>query len=258
VVFAILVHYGRITVEVHQLRRLRAENAVLTARTQEYEQNAARLEAKMKTLQGMVKKLGVMAGLDGTLPDSSLGGVGGVSSQDSVPPLSSRTLSLSAMDTDLTELTAKSQKLDRFFTDQKVLLSSTPSIWPVHGYLSAGFGNRVDPFTGEKDFHGGIDISTPIGAKIVAPADGVVVAAEPNGGYGNHVVIDHKYGVVTRYGHLERFNVQPGQKVKRGDIIGYVGSTGRSTGPHLHYEVWVHDQAQNPILYILDEYRSFG
>jgi hypothetical protein len=147
VVMGILVHYGRITVEVHQLRRLRAENAVLTAKTQEYEQNAAKLEAKMRTLQGMVKKLGVMAGLDGTLPDSTVGGVGGVSSSDSIPPL--QTINLSLMDNDLTELTAKSQKLDRFFTDQKVLLSSTPSIWPVHGYLSAGFGNRVDPFTGE-------------------------------------------------------------------------------------------------------------
>jgi murein DD-endopeptidase MepM/ murein hydrolase activator NlpD len=257
-VLGVLVHYGRISVEVHQLRRLRAENAVLSARTHEYEQNAARLEAKMQTLQGMVKKLGVMAGLDPSLPDAGLGGVGGVSSMESVAPLSGRGLSLSTMDKNLSDLTARSEKLDRFFSDQKVLLSSTPSIWPVHGYLSASFGNRVDPFTGEKDFHSGIDISTPIGAKVTAPADGVVVSCEPNGGYGNHIIIDHKYGVVTRYGHLDRFNVRAGQRVKRGDTIGFVGNTGRSTGPHLHYEVWVRDQAQNPILFILDEYRSFG
>lgn len=257
-VLGVLVHYGRISAEVHELRRLREENVVLTARTREYEQNASRLESKLQILQGMVKKLGVMAGLDSTLPDAALGGVGGVSSQESLPPLTERAIPLRSMDKNLSELTVRSEKLERFFSDQKVLLSSTPSIWPVRGYLSAGFGNRIDPFTGEKDFHGGIDISTPIGAKVQAPADGVVVACEPRGGYGNAIIIDHKYGMVTRYGHLDRFNVHPGQRVKRGDVIGYVGTTGRATGPHLHYEVWVHEQAQNPILYILDEYRSFG
>jgi murein DD-endopeptidase MepM/ murein hydrolase activator NlpD len=256
-VAGILIHYGTITVEVHQLRKLRAENAVLTARTLEYEQNAARLQAKMQVLQNMVKKLGVMAGLEQSLPPENVG-VGGVSSTDSVSPSAERGVSLSRMDQNLSDLTERSEKLEQFYSDQKVLLSSTPSIWPVRGYLSTSFGNRIDPFTNEKDFHPGIDISTPMGAKITAPADGVVITCEPRGGYGNAIVIDHKYGVVTRYAHLDRFAVHPGQKVKRGDLIGFVGTTGRSTGPHLHYEVWVHDQAQNPILFILDEYRSFG
>ena len=128
----------------------------------------------------------------------------------------------------------------------------------MRGYLSAAFGNRIDPFTGQRDFHPGLDISTPIGTRIQSPADGVVVSAAAKGAYGNAVVIDHGYGIVTRYGHLSGFNVKPGQRVRRGDIIGFVGSTGRSTGPHLHYEVWVRDQAQNPIQFILDEYRSFG
>jgi murein DD-endopeptidase MepM/ murein hydrolase activator NlpD len=128
----------------------------------------------------------------------------------------------------------------------------------VRGYLSAGFGNRVDPFTGQYDFHPGLDISTPIGTKVEAPADGVVVSCGDKGGYGNAIVIDHKYGIVTRYAHLSGFNVKPGQRVKRGDVIGFVGNSGKSTAPHLHYEVWVNDQAQNPIHYILDEYRSFG
>jgi murein DD-endopeptidase MepM/ murein hydrolase activator NlpD len=256
-VVGILIHYGTITVEVHQLRKLRAENAVLTARTLEYEQNAARLQAKMQVLQGMVKKLGVMAGLDQSLPPENVG-VGGVTSMDSVAPSAEKGLSLTSMDRNISDLTEKSQKLEQFYSDQKLLLSSTPSIWPVRGYLSTGFGNRIDPFTNEKDFHPGIDISTPMGAKVVAPADGVVISCEPRGGYGNAIIIDHKYGVVTRYAHLDHFNVRAGQRVKRGDLIGFVGTTGRSTGPHLHYEVWVHDQAQNPILFILDEYRSFG
>jgi murein DD-endopeptidase MepM/ murein hydrolase activator NlpD len=108
------------------------------------------------------------------------------------------------------------------------------------------------------DFHAGIDISTPRGTPVHAPADGVVVSCAVRGGYGNAIVLDHGYGTVTRYGHLDRFGVQPGQRVRRGDVIGFVGSTGKSTAPHLHYEVWVNDQAQNPIHYILDEYRTFG
>jgi len=139
-----------------------------------------------------------------------------------------------------------------------MLLASTPSVWPVRGYLSASFGNRTDPFTGQWDFHPGIDISTPSGTRITAPADGVVVSAGVKGAYGNAMVIDHGHGIVTRYGHMQAFNVKPGQRVRRGDVIGFVGNTGRSTGYHLHYEVWVRDQVQNPIHFILDEYRSFG
>jgi murein DD-endopeptidase MepM/ murein hydrolase activator NlpD len=258
VVFGVLCHYGRIAVEVQQLRRLKAENLVLVARTQEYEQNATKLQAKLLNLQSMVKKLGVMAGLDQTLPDAALGGVGGAPSPEVVAPSMDQHMSLLNLDQDLSALTRRSQQLEEFYRDQKVVLSSTPSIWPVRGYLSTSFGNHIDPFTGEKDFHSGIDISTPIGARVQAPADGVVVSCEPKGGYGNAIIIDHQYGIVTRYAHLDRFNVRPGQKVKRGDVIGFVGNTGRSTGPHLHYEVWVHDQALNPIQFILDEYRSFG
>jgi murein DD-endopeptidase MepM/ murein hydrolase activator NlpD len=94
--------------------------------------------------------------------------------------------------------------------------------------------------------------------KVIAPADGVVVSCGQKGAYGNAIIIDHGFGVITRYGHLAAFNVRPGQRVKRGDTIAFVGSTGRSTSPHLHYEVWIHDQNQNPIHFILDEYRSFG
>jgi murein DD-endopeptidase MepM/ murein hydrolase activator NlpD len=162
------------------------------------------------------------------------------------------------MDRDVEDLTQRSAKLESFYRDQKVLLASTPSIWPVRGYLSSKFGNRTDPFTGQPDFHSGIDISTPLGTKVVAPADGVVVTCAEKGAYGRSIIIDHGQGMVTRYGHLASYLVRPGQRVRRGDQIGQVGNTGRSQAPHLHYEVWVRDQAQNPIHFILDEYRSFG
>jgi murein DD-endopeptidase MepM/ murein hydrolase activator NlpD len=253
-----LVHYTKIAAEVYELRRLRSENQVLTQKTREYEENAGKLQAKVEHLHSIVSKLGIMAGLDHSLPDATVGGEGGVTSLETVAPSRAAMPSLSAMDLSVSALTDKSTKLEAFYRDQTMLLSSTPSIWPVRGYLSATFGNRLDPFTGRPDFHPGIDISTPIGTKVVAPADGIVLSTGLSGGYGNAIIIDHGYGVVSRYGHLEGFNVQPGQKVHRGDVIGFVGNTGRSTGPHLHYEVWVREQAQNPIHFILDEYRSFG
>lgn len=256
-VMGVLIHYTRITVEVYELRRLRSENEQLRAKTLEYEQNATKLQGKMAYLQSMVTKLGVMAGLDQSLPDARVGGVGGVPSAETIAP-TLEVGALRAMDRDLNSLTDRSVKLEEFYKDQTVLLSSTPSIWPVRGYLSSGFGNRVDPFTRQRDFHPGIDISTPIGTQVQAPADGIVVSTGLKGAYGNAIIIDHGFGLVTRYGHLASFNVRPGQRVRRGEVIGFVGSTGRSTSPHLHYEVWVKDQNQNPIHYILDEYRSFS
>jgi murein DD-endopeptidase MepM/ murein hydrolase activator NlpD len=254
----VLIHYTWITAEVYELRRLRAENHVLTLKTLEYEQNAGKLQAKVAHLHSIVSKLGVMAGLDHALPDTGIGGEGGVTGFETVPPAGTDRHSLAAMDVSVSALTDKSTRLEAFYRDQKLLLSSTPSVWPVRGYLSATFGKRLDPFTGRPDFHPGIDISTPIGTRIVAPADGIVLSTAHSGGYGNAIIIDHGYGVVSRYGHLDSYNVRPGQRVRRGDVIGFVGNTGRSTGPHLHYEVWVRDQAQNPIHFILDEYRTFG
>jgi len=257
IVAGILVHYTWISAEVYELRRLRVENRSLRAKTDEYEQSAGRLRAKIDTLQNMVTKLGVMAGIEKTLPDERVGGVGGAIGSESTAP-SLDPVALHDMDRNVSTLTERSARLEEFYRDQSVLLASTPSIWPVRGYLSATFGNRIDPFTGQRDFHTGLDISAPVGTKVQAPADGVIVSCGQKGGYGNSIIVDHGYGVVTRYGHLSGFNVKPGQRVKRGEVIGFVGDTGRSTAPHLHYEVWVRDQAQNPIHFILDEYRSFG
>jgi len=256
-VSGILVHYVSITTEVYELRRLRTENKALRVKTEEYEQSAGRLRVKIDSLQNMVNKLGIMAGLERSLPDTRVGGVGGAVGTESAAPALDPA-ALHAMDSSVSALTERSARLEAFYRDQSVLLASTPSVWPVRGYLSATFGNRIDPFTGQRDFHTGIDISTPVGTKVQAPADGVVVSCGQKGGYGNSIIVDHGFGIVTRYGHLSGFNVKAGQRIKRGEVIGFVGDTGRSTGPHLHYEVWVRDQAQNPIHYILDEYRSFG
>jgi murein DD-endopeptidase MepM/ murein hydrolase activator NlpD len=130
---------------------------------------------------------------------------------------------------------------------RETLAAATPSIWPAHGWLTGTFGGRSDPFTGEPGFHQGLDISTEKGQPVFATADGVVDSASYTGDYGNLIVLEHGFGLATRYGHLSSYGVKPGQRVKRGDIIGFVGSTGRSTGAHLHYEILANGKLINPL-----------
>ncbi len=128
--------------------------------------------------------------------------------------------------------------------------NSAPNLWPIEGQVTASFGERIDPFNGEGAFHSGVDIGSSYGASIVAPADGVVTFSDIMGGYGKAIMIDHGNGISTRYGHLSGFAVTSGQRVHRGDVIGYVGTSGRSTGPHLHYEVRINDTPVNPYKYL--------
>jgi murein DD-endopeptidase MepM/ murein hydrolase activator NlpD len=137
--------------------------------------------------------------------------------------------------------------------EKKSILDHTPSIMPCKGYRSRGFGMKYDPFTGYKRFHGGLDISNKTGTPVYATADGVVSFGGNTGGdLGRMITVNHGYGYKTRYGHLNKVKVQRGQKVRRGDMIGLMGSTGYSTGPHLHYEVLVNDKRVNPLEYILN------
>lgn len=131
-------------------------------------------------------------------------------------------------------------------------LNCTPSIWPARGWVSSGFGYRRDPFTGLRQFHEGLDISNRIGTPVVAPADGVVVQVWKDWKMGLTLKISHGYGITTLYGHLHKVLVEVGQRVKRGQKIALMGNTGRSTGPHLHYEIRLNGKAVNPRHYILN------
>jgi murein DD-endopeptidase MepM/ murein hydrolase activator NlpD len=124
--------------------------------------------------------------------------------------------------------------------------NAIPAIWPVRGRLTAGFGQRMDPFSGEQAFHPGIDIADPSGTDVVATGNGLVIEAEPDAGYGRSILIDHGDGITTRYAHLSKIFVMVGEQVKQGDIIGAIGTSGRSTGPHLHYEVRIQGTPVNP------------
>jgi len=128
--------------------------------------------------------------------------------------------------------------------------SYTPSIWPVLGHITDSFGERLDPFSGEGAFHTGIDVATDYGAPVHATADGIITIAENHAGYGRLVVIDHGFGITTWYAHLSSFSAVPGARVKRGEVVGYTGISGRSTGPHVHYEVRMNNAPINPWRYM--------
>ncbi len=136
------------------------------------------------------------------------------------------------------------------FSGDWTLLADAPSIWPVEGRVASSFGERVDPFNGEGAFHSGIDIDAPYGTPVRASADGEVLAAAMVSGYGREVLLNHGHDLETLYGHLSAFAVVPGQHVTRGQVIGYIGQSGRATGPHLHYEVRVHNVPVNPYKYL--------
>ncbi len=126
-----------------------------------------------------------------------------------------------------------------------------PTTWPVYGWITSGFGTRISPMTGKREFHPGLDIAQTIGTEIIAPADGVVKYAGTRTGWGKTILVEHEYGIMTRYAHLDSIKVSIYQRVKKGDIIGRVGNTGYSIGPHLHYEIRVYGTPVDPMNYIL-------
>jgi murein DD-endopeptidase MepM/ murein hydrolase activator NlpD len=138
---------------------------------------------------------------------------------------------------------------------RQALAAATPSIWPARGWMNDGYGNRRDPFNGTPDYHPGLDIAADQGDPVVSTANGTVASAQRSGAYGNMIVIDHGFGISTRYAHLDSFRVKPGDAVRRGDVVGFAGSTGRSTGSHLHYEVLVYGRHLNPLQFLLNRAR---
>jgi murein DD-endopeptidase MepM/ murein hydrolase activator NlpD len=247
-----------------EVDHLRVSKATLEQENSSYRAATGALAAQIEALQSAISELGLRARLDpvsarameklpAVIKNRAVGGTTAAGAS-AVPTPEVRVASASSLDQTfgmlkgvLTSLESHLNIVRHTVEKREALMSATPSIWPIHGWLSAGYGMRSDPFTGEKDFHPGLDISAEKGTPIFATAAGVVEVAARSGDYGNLVVVDHGYGLVTRYGHLSRFSVWVGRTVKRGDVIGYVGSTGRATGPHLHYEVLANGKLINPL-----------
>ena len=160
--------------------------------------------------------------------------------------------SLDNLNTEISIQTQEKADLYKFLESRKSMFACTPSIWPAKGWVSSKFGYRKSVFTGEKEFHHGLDISSRTGSPIVAPADGVVFSVGKTYGFGILLTINHGYGFKTRYGHLSKVLVKKGEAVKRGQTIALMGNTGRTTGPHLHYEVHLKGVPVNPERYILN------
>src|SRR5689334_5847044 len=244
------VQYFTSLSQTHELSKLQRENRDLQSANEQFSKSVESLRTQLRTVEDRTRKLAIIAGIS-TLDETSQGGVGGPRQNDDGNPFRD----------DVDKMSFRSHRVERDlsvleekFVAQAQLLSSTPSIAPVRGILTDGFGGRSDPFTGEPGTHNAVDISSAVGQAVRAPADGIVVKAEWANGYGNVIYLSHGYGYSTRYGHLSSYAAKPGQHVKRGDIIGYVGSTGRSTGPHLHYEVRLNNNAVNPLEYILNAF----
>lgn len=245
--------YARMLLKVSNYDDVRNEREALKTQYRSLENVVTQTNAKLNSLQSLAAEVAVTYGLGESRQFRSghsmlkLAGVG-----DS--PDASYSASLYAFNLMKSmAMTGQSALLIRgpaLLGDLGLAGPTVPSIWPVRGQVTAGFGERMDPFNGEEAFHAGLDISAPVGSEVEATADGIVLGAERDSGYGKSVLIDHGYGLTTRYGHMSRIYVVIGQEVKRGQIIGAVGSTGRSTGPHLHYEVRVHDAPVNPSRYL--------
>lgn len=243
---------------IRSFRRNR-EASALMAENQDLRRRASQLNEKLETIEKQLiefeektRRLSIVAGLSG-VHDTGTGGVGGLTAVP-VDAAAASEAGMAEAGRRGALLSTRLSQVETKLTTQVDELALTPTLAPTAGVLSAGYGLREDPFTGQQEFHTGIDISTPAGNRILAPANGTVVKVSWEKGYGRTVLVSHGYGVSTLYGHLEAARVFEGQRVKRGDMIGLVGSSGRSTGPHLHYEVQRGGRAVNPLDYVLNAF----
>lgn len=237
-------HYGRMLMKVSDYSHLLAENDSFRSENHNYRIQTAQLGEKIDFLETLGIKLSRVSGLN------AVGGIGGFSSESFSQPLPGSAGTLKSIDRynkSVGTLEDQYREIGESLSQKVLVASAVPDRMPVRGYVSGAMGRREDPFNRSiTEHHSGLDISAPYGSPVHAPADGVVIFAGQREGYGNIVVIDHKFGTVTRYGHLSKMNVEVGQRVSRSDVIGYVGTSGRTTGPHLHYEVWRYNSPRNP------------
>ncbi len=233
---------------VSEISRLRLQNARLELENTSYRAAAHDVASQMAALRLELTKLSGRNGIDPAMlsPVERL--------PDAAASASWQSATLPAAGSVLTRLRRllgsigdRLVRVRRAVAYREALAEAIPVMWPADGWISGVYGYRNDPFTGERDFHPAVDISSQKGQPVYATASGRVLSAARHGAYGNLVEIDHGFELVTRYGHLSEFAVKVGDTVQRGDVIGYVGATGRATGYHVHYEVWVGDRTVNPM-----------
>lgn len=233
--------YARMLLKTQRFNQLRTEKEALRSQYSQLEQIAQENQLQAQSLTSLA---GEVSSLYGLKPDPAF---------EEDDPASASLQQFYALR--MTAMTGAASvgigsDLHEASTRDWMRLAAAPTLWPVQGRITGSFGERIDPFSGEGAFHRGVDISSEIGTRIIAPADGIVRFSDLMNGYGRTVLIDHGNGITTLYGHMSGFAVSPGQLVHRGDTVGYVGSSGRSTGPHLHYEVRIFNTPVNPHKYL--------
>lgn len=236
--------YARMALKVSNYNSLRSEAESLRARYARLQSTVNQTNEQLATLQMFAEQVSVAYGIK-----QKLEGPADLIAEARLTP----TLSESVAEYDYLRNSASPGRMSPSQTRSILQKTMVPAGWPVMGRLESGYGVRSDPFSGEGAYHTGIDISSSMGTRVTATADGVVVQAGMSsgyGGYGRLVVLDHGNGYQTYYGHLSKVNVMPGQVVRQGDVVGLVGMTGRSTGPHLHYEVRVGAAPINPYRFL--------
>jgi murein DD-endopeptidase MepM/ murein hydrolase activator NlpD len=260
-VFGLLTvtHYFTLLSAASENRVLTEENAQLRSQVLLVQEKVAHVQATLDRVERFDAKLrSAVTHLQDPERNLAIGPVGAPEAAPQAPATAARENPaalpgrIASLENEAHRQEASLRELSEYFEDQKSMLASTPSIWPTQGWVTSDFGVRLDPYNADRSMHQGLDISTPHGQSVMTPSDGTVVFNGTEGGYGKVLVIDHGYGVKTRYGHLSETFVRLGERVARGQKVAAVGNTGRSTGPHLHYEVRVNGIPENPRKFILE------
>jgi len=254
--------YQKIKIQIPELNYLKNENRIQKIQIIALSKKINTINQDMARLREFERKLRVMTNLQPSNEQDQLLAIGGsnistLKSDYQLEEVNKGLIhqmhkSLEDLDTKTAIASISQTELNNFLKEQKSILTRTPSIRPTDGWYTSRFGYRNSPFTNQKEFHKGLDIATRIGTSIITPADGLVIRVGREGNFGKMITINHGYHLKTRYGHLSKFRIKKGQYVKRGQIIGEVGNTGRCTGPHLHYEVLLNGVPVNPLNYILN------
>lgn len=249
--------YARMLWKVASFNQLRSEKKALQSRYQQLEQSNHEKDIQVASLGSLANEVSVIYGLkpNAKLMKATEGPVKPEEVKYSMDQLYA--LRSSALSGATTAALGIGLTHSATLTDW-ANATTAPMLWPVMGPITGAFGERIDPFNGEGAFHSGVDISCHYGQSVMAPADGVVTYADFYNGYGRMLQIDHGNGITTRYGHLSGFAVADGQTVREGQVIGYVGMSGKSTGPHLHYEVRIHDTPVNPHKFLRTTFAQLG
>lgn len=245
-----------------QLEKQKASIEEQRKQIQAFAQNINELKSSLVSLNGFEQKIRILANVEHKDDQASLFSVGGSMPDDLDADLALKEDNdrlMRQMHEQIHQVNQGSEVQRKSFENllsslksKRNLLAATPSLRPTTGWISSDFGYRVSPFTGRREFHKGLDIANREGTPIIAPADGVVTYADNRWLMGNMITIDHGYGMLTSYGHIDKLLIKKGDRVKRGQVIAKMGNTGRSTGPHLHYIVRLNGVPVNPLKYILD------